>query len=311
MKYEYYKRKKYVIMYIGCDCMADEKIIKLQHFFEVDIRIKKEMISIAPPTNNQYIDNERYADSINDFLIYTFSELKCIASDLFGFDSFIMQKISMLENQIKNNFYLCGFDIEKLRLFYKNCISNMEIDFINSVKKECVGYTMGGIDSVQKANTINEILHFMHSFILNCESILQSIPPIVQKINDYEYPIVLRGTKVPIFEQLFAAFPNEIDVGLTDMVAINERKLIMMVRDRGHALTIEITLNAQTARLDYFIPKLCNIDMINSLSGINKVNENSIGATGVIEVPIDDLANTLFDFISKVPMDSDIVSKHY
>ena len=51
--------------------------------------------------------------------------------------------------------------------------------------------------------------------------------------------------------------------------------------------------------------------MINTLPGVNKVNENSIGATGVIEVPINDLLDALFDFILKVPTDSDIVFKHY
>ena len=61
------------------------------------------------------------------------------------------------------------------------------------------------------------------------------------------------------------------------------------------------------ARIEYFIPKLCNIDMINSLPGINKVNEDSIGATGVIEVDINNLAETLFHFISNVPMDSDMI----
>ena len=102
-------------------------------------------------------------------------------------------------------------------------------------------------------------------------------------------------------------FPNDLDVGWTDMVAVNERKLLMMVRDRGHALTIEITLNLQTARIEYFIPKLCNVDMINNLPGINKVNQDSIGATGIIETPINDLPNALFSFISKVPTDNDMV----
>lgn len=291
--------------------MVDEGLIKLQHFFEVDLKIKKEMLNIAPPGYNQNYDVEKYSDTINDSLIYIFSELKCIASDIFGLKSEIMNKIIVMENVIKNNFYSCGYDINKLRLFYKNCISDMELDFINAVKEECVGYTFGGTSSAQNAKTINEILHFMHSFVLNNEQILQSIPLINKKENDYKYPISLRGLKVPMFEQLLALFPNDLDVGWTDMVAVNERKLLMMVRDRGHALTIEITLNLQTARLEYFIPKLCNIDMINDLPGINKVNQDSVGATGVIEIPISDLPNVLFNFISKVPTDSDMVFKKY
>ena len=65
--------------------MVDERLIKLQHFFEVDLKIKKEMLDIAPPSDNLYADVEKYSNSINDSLIYIFSELKCIASDIFGF----------------------------------------------------------------------------------------------------------------------------------------------------------------------------------------------------------------------------------
>jgi hypothetical protein len=53
------------------------------------------------------------------------------------------------------------------------------------------------------------------------------------------------------------------------------------------------------------------MDMVNALPGINKINENSIGATGVVEVETNKLPNMLFDFISKVPTDSDMVFKHY
>ena len=295
--------------------MLDEKIIKLQHFFEVDNKIKKEMINIAPPSDSEYLDEAsicKYTNKLYDSLLYIFSELKCIASDIFeDYYLSIMGFVSILENKIKNAFYSCGFDINKLRLFYKNYISNMEIDFVNLVKDECFGYSIKEITAPEKATTINEMLHFMHSFIVNSDDLLQSIPIISERNNNFNYPIVLRGYKTPIFEQLYDLFPDFIDVGNTDMVAINERKLLMMVRDRGHALTIEITLDNNKARLEYFIPKLCNVDMINKLPGVNKVNEDSIGATGAFEITIDDLPNSLYDFISKVPTDFDMVIKYH
>lgn len=289
--------------------MSDEKIIKLQHFFEIDIRIKKGMYNMAP-SNIQYFDEstiQKYTDELNDLLIYIFCELKCAAIDIFGKNSNVLTRICYLENVIKNNFYSCCFDIDKLKKFYKNFISNMEIDFINSVKDECVGYKISGTQSIECAVSINELLHFIHSYIINNDNILKSIPVIDEKYNEYNYPISLRGAEVPIFKQLFTMFPTNMDCGWTDMVVINEKKLIMMVRDRGHALSIEITLSNDVARIEYFIPKLCNIEMINRLPGINTVNKDSIGATGVVEVPINALSETLFDFISKVPMDSDII----
>lgn len=290
--------------------MNDMIMIKLQHFFQVDFEIKKRMWNLAP-SNLKYYDEasiQKYTDELDDMLMYIFSELKCVTLDIFGKDSNAILKILSMESTIKNFFYSCGFDINKLKVFYEKYISNMEIDFVNNVKKECVGYILFNNEtSLDMATSINEMLHFLHSYVLNNEKFLQSISLIDSKQNDFNYPIRLRGVKVDIFEQIFQQFPINMDVGWTDMVAINEKKLIMMVRDRGHALSIEISLNNNIARIEYFIPKLCNIDMVNDLPGINKVNSDSVGATGIIETDINSLPRVLFDFISKVPMDKDMV----
>lgn len=290
--------------------MEDERIIKLQHFFSVDAKIKREIYDIAPQSLGEYTDEisvSRYTNKLNDSLIYIFSELKCVVLDIFGKDSNVFNRICYLEKTIKENFYNCSFDINKLKVFYQRFISNMELNFIDNVKRECVGYTFGSTTSVEMATSINEFLHFIHSYVINNDEILQSIPLLNEKKNDYDCPISLRGIQSPIFEQLFNLFPRNLDCRYTDMVVINEKKLIMMIRDIGHALTIDISLNNDMARIEYFIPKLCNIEMINNLPGINKVNENSVGATGVMEVPINTLPSVLFDFISRVPTDNDMI----
>lgn len=290
--------------------MSDEKLIRLKHFFEVDTRIKKEMNNMAPSMIKYYDDDSinKYTDDLNDSLVYIFSELKCIVLDLFGSDSYVLERITYLESVIKEEFYSCGFDINKLKLFYQKYISNMEMNFINSVKDECVGYKVGGrLTSIDKATSINEMLHFLHSYIINNDNILMSISLLDEKNNEFDYPIRLRGMYSDIFKNIFDVFPTDLDVGDTDMVVISDKKLLIMVRDRGHALSMEISLNGDIARIEYFVPKLCNVDMINELPGVNKVNNDSIGATGVIEVPILHLSDTLFDFISKVPTDNDMV----
>lgn len=292
--------------------MDNEKIIKLQHFFSVDTKIKKEIYDIAPQSLNGYIDEtsiSEYTDKLNDSLIYILSELKCVALDVFGKESSIFNKVCYLEQDIKTNFYSCGFDIEKLKSFYQKYISNMEPSFIDDVKRSYIGYYFGGggVSPLKKASTINEILHLMHSRIINNEGLLQSIPLLNEKDNQHNNTISLRGIRNPMFEQLFMMFPTDLDCGITDMVIINEKTLIMMVRDRGHALSIEVTLNKDNARIEYFIPKICNVEMVNKIPGVNKVNDDSIGTTGTIEVEVKDLPTTLFNFISMVPTDMDIV----
>ncbi len=288
--------------------MDNTKLLKLQHFFQVDLEIKRKMYNLAP-SNLKYLDEEsikKYTDELDDLLTYSFCELKCVSLDIFGDDTYIYTIIERMENNIKNQFYSCGFDINKLKNFYEKYISNMTPEFINRVKQECVAYKIEFNIPLEIASSINEILHFIHSSVLNNENVLQSMPLLNNKTSVLGEPISLRGKNVDLFNQLFELFPTNLEVGITDMVAINDKKLIMMVRGRGHALSIEITLSGNTARMEYFIPKICNVDMVNSLPGVNKVNDDSIGTTGVIETELINLPNVLFDYISKVPTDYDI-----
>ena len=53
--------------------MVDEKLIKLQHFFEVDLKIKKEMLNMNPLIDTQYMNESsiiKYTDRVYDSLIY-------------------------------------------------------------------------------------------------------------------------------------------------------------------------------------------------------------------------------------------------
>ena len=282
-----------------------DNLIKLQHFFELDNRLKKEIYDICPPTD--YTDSEslvKYTDRLYESLNYIFAELKEIANDFFKDNSFVLSRIEAFEKVAKDGFYESGLDINNLRIFYKHYISNMKEDFLNSIKENCVGYKLSFSSPLNKTTSINEMIHFFHSHILNDDKLLGSIPLVSEKINKYEYPIRLRGLNVDKFNKVYDKFPFDLDCGDTDMVVVSENKLIMMVRDRGHALSMEITINKDKAKIEYFIPKICSINMVNELPGINKANENSVGATGVFEIDTNNLDTDIFNFINKVPTDS-------
>ena len=94
---------------------------------KVDLRIKKEMYDIAP-SKLKYTDEEtiqKYTDELDSTLKYIFSELKCIAIDIFGNESNVLARIYNLEKITKDNFYSCGFDINKLKKFYQYFIINL------------------------------------------------------------------------------------------------------------------------------------------------------------------------------------------
>ena len=80
-----------------------------------------------------------------------------------------------------------------------------------------------------------------------------------------------------------------------------------MIRDRGHALSIQIDISDQdNIYVDYYIPKICNIDMVNSLKGVRKVDEHSMFTNGCFQTNINNLNIELFKFISMVPTDLDM-----
>lgn len=89
-------------------------------------------------------------------------------------------------------------------------------------------------------------------------------------------------------------------------MSISDDRVIMMVRDIGHALSIEIEKENDKYYIRYFIPKVCNIDMVNSLKGVKKVKKGDNYTVGIFETSLEKLPFDLVDFISKVPTDIDM-----
>lgn len=59
-------------------------------------------------------------------------------------------------------------------------------------------------------------------------------------------------------QKIFEFIPNNMDVGDTDIISL-KNKILMMIRDRGHATTMEIDLQNQDVWVNYFITKICKI----------------------------------------------------
>ena len=292
--------------------MFYDNIMFLKHFFEVDLKIKKEIFNMAP--DERFKDNDslvKYVDDLDEKITYIFTELKEISLHLWKNDTLSFYSLCNLEQTIKRELYSCGTDYYKLNLFYKNRISNIRLEFTNLIKQNCVGYKLEKNNLMNFSNSINEVLHYLHSYIINDEKLLESILITYSKRTDFNSVIALRGKPVDVFKNLYEKFPSDINVGMTDMVVINDSKLLIMIRDVGHALTFEITVKKDICEVDYFIPKICNIDMVNLLPGINKVKDNSFGAIGKFNVSVSELPNTLYNFIRKVPTDDDLVMSKF
>lgn len=294
--------------------MAQSKIEQLESFFKRNMNIKSSIARLAFAETDIY--NEDYAmaysDKIYKELCYMQDEFISMAKEMFG-DYVLEQIIKKFDTYFKvlNN---CGANGPKLHNFYRYCIADISLELKSEVKQNCVGYYMfrDAWGLLKKETSINGLLHILHSYVMNNENIYDAVEEIDTKDNKNSEPITLRGRKDNILAKLiYENFNFEFDCGKTDILALGNKTLIM-VRDLGHALTVELEEYPDGIMVRYFIPKLCDIDKINALRGINKVPKDApthSGARGEFLTTKEQVLFDLFDFLSKVPTDADLIRK--
>ena len=285
----------------------------MKEFFERDMKIKETLMSLAPTEADDYDELSRmeYLDKLEkglDSLEYdTLASIK-----KFGFGEELNNTIREYFANKKKSMAVGKYEAGICQKIYNSEFASMSENFIEEVKEGFVGYAFFSNPSklpgfVKKAKTVNELLHSIHSSIVNNDEILESMPQIGTKRNTIEEPITLYGEENEVAEKIFKEFPLEMDCGITDIVSL-KNKVLMMIRDRGHALTIDMdTTNPKEVEVKYFVPKLCNEEMIRKLPGINESSITKSGASGFFVSDKDKITKDLFDFIEKVPTDGDMV----
>lgn len=286
----------------------------LKNFIKTDLNIKNDLLELAPNKTDNFDESSKinYIDKL-------YKSLKDLEFDFksslkgFNFDNKINESLTEFFNKETEKLAISNYNNINCNEIYQNNFSDMSKTFIEDVKKTFVGYTSFNENdlntSIKEAKTINELLHTCHSYIMNNQSILSSITKISEKQNQFKYPISLYGEQTKAAEELFNNFPMDLDVGWTDIISL-EDQIFMMVRDRGHALTIDIDTSKDDYLIKYFVPKLCNEEMIKALPGVNKDNISQNGASGCFQCKNTEFTNKLFSFIEKVPTDNDIPPIH-
>lgn len=278
----------------------------LEEFFKYDYEIKRILCNVAPQNEYQYNDYGDYSDILYNALIDLKSYFEKIL-DIFYSSEDNKKYLEYFFETLKNELINCGGNFDKLKHEYEIRFANMSEELIDKISCNICGYYLSEDNiPLSDCTTINEMLHLIHHSIVNSEDIYQSLPVLEQKNNDDGYPIRLYGNNSNIGKLIYDNFSLEIIAGWTDIVSLSDEHILIMVRDRGHALSIEIEKEKDKYYVRYFIPKICNIEMVNNLKGVRKVNDESYYTTGVFECGIDELAYQVIDFISKVPTDDDM-----
>ena len=286
---------------------------KLENFFYLDLEIKELLNKLNIYTYSKTNMNNFYKNMLDSIDIIRKSLIK-IAS-MFNFSDIIKYRIKYFFDAIEEEAMKIDSQSE-LEFFVFDRLHKLRSNFVDNVKDNCYGSAQNNDSKddptleklLNMASSINEFIHAIHSYISNNEKYYEEVKFIASKNNHEDYPITLRGREYPLALELFNNFPLDLDVGWTDIISL-DKKILIIVRDRGHALTIDIDLtNLDSIIVSYFIPKICNLEMVQRIKGINVSNKSSCldNAVGDFETNHDNLINDIYELISMVPTDNDI-----
>lgn len=317
----------------------EDNLKVLEQFFDTDIELKKMMADSAPSFMDSFDTDSiiKYYSKLYRILQYAKSKLALFfQSDFFVRDEYLDLSVEMLEdgtvksskqksnapesfynkiNEIKNHLMELEASLRPPEQAFRECFSDMNKSFVDDVRSKIYGENdleMAVLaQTMDDSTTINELLHVIHTHVENSNRILGSIPVIDKKettipnTNQVLKSLLLgepnNELARSIFEQLPVKTRYAYVVGLED-------KTLLMVRDVGHALTMQITEeNDGHYTADYFIPKVTDADAIANLPAEQQTLDYNNGiAYGKITMEKDNAAKMISSFIGMVPGDEGI-----
>lgn len=281
----------------------EENLKKFEHFFDSDLLAKKTMLDMAPEASDDYDEKTRidYSDRLLDGV--------ATITDIFEkMNTFVPEKYYEQLSDIEQDIINAGTNMQKLKDIYNHKVANMSPDFIKKVNS-IAGYKLSNYDG-EDAKTINEMLHFIHTNTINSESTLQNLPIITDDENGDG--TTLFGEENENAKDIFETVKNQKNLGHIDIASLKNR-ILMMVRDSGHALLIEVEEGPKengSYIVSYHVPKICNAEKVNRLPGVRKVSEDTNakdGTSGAFQTTKETLTTDIKNFISQVPTDIDMV----
>ena len=292
----------------------NENYEKLDKFFKIDLKIKDLILKTKPNEKTydtsgaiKYVDNLiKELDTIKDYFFWVI--------DTYNMSPYLKDVINNSFNEYNEKLLNSNYDYDRLIRIYQECILKMTSGLDKELQKNLFGYNINRkeVKSFEKCKTINDYLHAFHFYIVNNEKIFHSMPIIDRKINKDDEPIILFGKENDLSRDLFNKYPVELGTGEVDILSFDDH-LLMMIRDVGHALSVDSTIENDNIRVSYFVPKSCNIEKVNKIKGVTKLDPLTSDmfspTNGEFVCKKEDFTSEMIDFISNVPTDIDAFSK--
>ena len=272
----------------------------IKTFFEDNTKVKQIMLDMAPDI--KYSIDEYAASKLDDKMWQGLNNLQDLFLEMVGNDTYRQDFINSKFSSLKSELIEAGCNFDKLQKFYQKNISDMSPKFIESVNKEIFGFcAFRNTGLFQQATTVNEMLHVLHREIETNDGLIQQIA------GNLNYPVV--GTETELSQKIkdVVSLMKVNDYGY--IVSLDENHAFALMRDKGHALTIEFNANGNEIEVNYYIPKICNAYMVNNLPGIRKVAEDAkalTATTGAFNMNKKEFGVKLLTFLENVPSDDNI-----
>lgn len=305
-----------------------QKMASLKSLFKFDDQIKEALQKSSPPYYSEidYGDGFSYEKKLNNNLKQISNSFESLAKNMTDLGlpgDNLLEKSKIISKKAEKDIQEQSlFDFDKLSKIYEKHFSHMKPELIKETSQEMVGYYLfkNFTKISEKAESFNELLHLAHASILSDENLFAKLPQWdttekedgSAKVEYNAYGEENEPAK-KIFNYLKEQSNKEQNLNkipnLLQLLSV-DNTIQLMVRDFGHALTIEIDISEPNlALIKYNVPKIFDGVKVNQLPGINKVSIRpgefiDEGASGKFESSYDDLAKNVFDFILQVPTDS-------
>lgn len=285
----------------------ERNLDKLVEFLDRDVEVKKELLALAPEGWQGAEAGIEYSDRLDRGMADISENIEAMMAAYYPSET-----LQGRLEEIAGDVVSAGAEMGRLEKVYREDFTGMSENFVTEVAKESGGYLMfkdpHRLD--KEVRSVNEMLHLMHMSVMNNEGILKGLPIVAEN----EEGDTLYGREATeIATGIFEGLEKDELSGEADIVALGERTL-MMVRDRGHALSIDIQKDPDgRIYVNYFIPKICNVEKVNQLPGVRKVVEKpgerqtNEATSGVFAVGTEaEVPEKVLEFIAAVPTDDDI-----
>lgn len=320
----------------------EEYLSVIEQFFDTDFELKKMMAELAPSSMDSFDEESKikYYSRLYKILQYAKTKLSFyLQSDFFRKEEFSDTQVEVLEdgtfnygkkknnvpetfykriNEIKSHLISLESTLSSPEQAYRECFSGMSKGLVDNVRRKFFGENENEMtdlaETMEETTTINELLHVLHTHLENSNRILGSVP-IIDKIE-----ITAPHTNQVLKSLLLGEPDNELARSIFDLLPVKTRyayvvglkdKTLLMVRDVGHALTMQIIEGEDGQyNVNYFIPKVTNADDIVKLPVEQQTLDYNNGiAYGQFTLPKDNAAQSICSFIDMIPGDEGISSK--